>query len=181
MDNKESSNVNIDTISIEPPVTTKRYLTEAQKLAFLKGREKRMANIERRKQEKLEAENAAKEDNQEREEKSTPVVNIKTEKVEVVPDAEPVIETESINDSDIQAKKIADMIFERLKSQVSADNATPIHTVPPSPPKAKLRKPYVKKNKPPPRVIEEDTEENHGIDDEPPVAPIIPKKGISWM
>lgn len=181
MDNKESSNVNLDTVSIEPPVTTKRYLTEAQKLAFLKGREKRMANIERRKQEKLEAETASKEDNEEREEKPTPVVNIKTEKVEVVPDVEPIMETETVDDSDIQAKKIADMIFERLKSQVSADKPTPIEIVPPSSPKAKLRKPYVKKSKPPPRVIEEDTEENHSIDDEPPIVPTIPKRGISWM
>ena len=34
---------------------TKRVLTEAQRLAFMKGREKRLANIERRRQEKLEA------------------------------------------------------------------------------------------------------------------------------
>lgn len=33
----------------------KKVLTEAQRLAFLKGREKRMANIERKRQEKLEA------------------------------------------------------------------------------------------------------------------------------
>jgi len=33
----------------------KRVLTEAQRLAFMKGREKRMANLEKRRQEKLEA------------------------------------------------------------------------------------------------------------------------------
>lgn len=33
----------------------KRVLTEAQKLAFEKGREKRLANLERKRQEKLEA------------------------------------------------------------------------------------------------------------------------------
>lgn len=38
--------------TIEPK--PKRVLTEAQRLAFLKGREKRMANIEKRRQEKLE-------------------------------------------------------------------------------------------------------------------------------
>lgn len=37
----------------------KRQLTEAQRLAFLKGREKRMMNIEMRRQEKLEAESNA--------------------------------------------------------------------------------------------------------------------------
>jgi hypothetical protein len=36
----------------------KRVLTEAQRLAFLKGREKRMANIEKKRLEKLEAEQA---------------------------------------------------------------------------------------------------------------------------
>lgn len=33
----------------------KKVLTEAQRLAFMKGREKRMANLEKRRQEKLEA------------------------------------------------------------------------------------------------------------------------------
>ncbi len=32
----------------------KRVLTEVQRLAFLKGREKRMANIEKKRQEKIE-------------------------------------------------------------------------------------------------------------------------------
>lgn len=36
----------------------KRQLTEAQRLAFMKGREKRLANIEKRRQEKLEQEKA---------------------------------------------------------------------------------------------------------------------------
>jgi hypothetical protein len=36
-------------------VKPKRVLTEAQRLAFLKGREKRMANIEKKRLEKLEA------------------------------------------------------------------------------------------------------------------------------
>lgn len=38
----------------------KRVLTEAQRLAFLKGREKRMANIEKKRLEKLEVEEAMK-------------------------------------------------------------------------------------------------------------------------
>jgi hypothetical protein len=37
------------------PAPTKRTLTEAQRLAFLKGREKRMANIEKKRLEKEEA------------------------------------------------------------------------------------------------------------------------------
>lgn len=52
--------------SVAPPVETgpiavpkpKRVLTEAQRLAFMKGREKRLANIERKRQEKLEAQQA---------------------------------------------------------------------------------------------------------------------------
>lgn len=39
----------------EPPPKKKRVLTEAQRLAFMKGREKRMMNLERKRQEKLEA------------------------------------------------------------------------------------------------------------------------------
>lgn len=180
MDNKQSSNVNIDTVPTESPVAKKRYLTEAQKLAFLKGREKRMANIERRKQEKLEAETATKEDNEERKEKSTPVVDIKPEQVEVVPEIVPqVVESEN-DDEDIQAKKIADIIFERIKSQVSADLPLPDNSQSLSPP-PKSRKPYIRKPKPTPRVIEEDTEEDHSTNHEPPVVPTIPKKGISWM
>ena len=38
------------------PTKPKRVLTEAQRLAFLKGREKRMANIMKKREEKLEAE-----------------------------------------------------------------------------------------------------------------------------
>lgn len=37
------------------PAKPKRVLTEAQRLAFMKGREKRMANLERKRQEKAEA------------------------------------------------------------------------------------------------------------------------------
>lgn len=40
---------------IPPPPRKKRVLTEAQRLAFIKGREKRMMNIEKRRQAKLEA------------------------------------------------------------------------------------------------------------------------------
>lgn len=43
-----------DTTSV--PTKPKRVLTEAQRLAFLKGREKRMANIMKKREEKLEAE-----------------------------------------------------------------------------------------------------------------------------
>jgi hypothetical protein len=44
--------MNTTDVSSEKP---KKVLTEAQRLAFLKGREKRMANIERKRQEKIEA------------------------------------------------------------------------------------------------------------------------------
>lgn len=43
-----------DEVSI-PKTKPKRELTEAQKLAFLKGREKRLANIEKKRLEKEEA------------------------------------------------------------------------------------------------------------------------------
>ncbi len=36
----------------------KRQLTEAQRLAFMKGREKRLANLAKKREEKLEAERA---------------------------------------------------------------------------------------------------------------------------
>jgi hypothetical protein len=54
---EEEVNVKQEEVPVtEAPPKKKRILTEAQRLAFMKGREKRMMNLERKRQEKLEQE-----------------------------------------------------------------------------------------------------------------------------
>lgn len=53
-DTSEVSEDKVEIQQIPAPSKPKRVLTEAQRLAFLKGREKRLANIEKRRQEKIE-------------------------------------------------------------------------------------------------------------------------------
>lgn len=68
-------------------VKPKRVLTEAQRLAFLKGREKRMANIEKNRLAKLEFQEATKEEPPAvvpEKQPPTPVVEVE-EKVEEIP------------------------------------------------------------------------------------------------
>lgn len=139
----------------EPPPKPKRVLTEAQRLAFLKGREKRMANIERKRQEKKEAEeemgHSTNEDVKPQVSNSTPL--------------EPKVEEDVHLKS---AEKIASFLFDKiktLKEETSAD---------PEPPVKKPRKKYTRKPKPEP------VEDEHIEDPTPLVAP-IPKRSISWM
>ena len=77
---------------------SKRVLTEVQRLAFMKGREKRLANIERRKQEKMEEEQQA---------PKTPEEEIP----EHIPD-KPLF-----NEDDF-ATKIATIVMERIESKI---------------------------------------------------------------
>lgn len=76
--------------SIAPDTKPKKVLTEAQRLAFMKGREKRLANIEKKRLEKLEAEN-------------------KLEEIQTVVAPQPQTQTEPINEDKL-AKRIVEMI-----------------------------------------------------------------------
>lgn len=144
-----------DEDSIAPP-KPKRVLTEAQRLAFLKGREKRMANIERKRQEKKEAEEEGLIMKEETVPEEKPKAKVVKEKDPVVVDTDP----------DKAAEKIAAFVFDKLKElkkeDVSAD---------PEPVKKPKRK-YTRRVKP---VVSSDEERSPS-----PVAP-IPKRVFSWM
>lgn len=77
----------------------KRVLTEAQRLAFMKGREKRLANIERKRQEKLEAQQVEAEYHQEQK----------------PPAEKPAIEKPTIAIPDEFAEKVAAIVADKLK------------------------------------------------------------------
>lgn len=77
---------NVDLSSIKP----KRVLTEAQRLAFLKGRETRMANLEKKRLEKEEALFATMEDTQVK-----PVTKTRKPRVKKI-EPEPIQEQQSI-------------------------------------------------------------------------------------
>lgn len=82
----------------------KRVLTEAQRLAFLKGREKRLANIERKRQEQMELDLPPEEETPMVEEPpvvETPVVEAPTPKRHWEPDE--------------LAHAVADIVIERMK------------------------------------------------------------------
>lgn len=141
----KQSRVNDDSAVVEEPSTKpKRVLTEAQRLAFLKGREKRMANIERKRQEKLEAEQATIEDETPAPTpKSIPVkpdviieeINVdKGEKKEddeekedltppiPLPPSPPVVRRQA--NSDETAKRIADLVLERMELGLKVPTST---------------------------------------------------------
>ena len=105
----------------------KRVLTEAQRLAFLKGREKRMANIEKKRLEKEELNAAA--------------VAPKSPEPAPAPapapaPPKPVLERQTAGDHDV----IVDRIVERIK---------PLLVRPPTPPAPKSKRTYVRKPKEP--------------------------------
>lgn len=100
----------------------KKVLTEAQRLAFLKGREKRMANIEKKRLEKEEAKQV---------EEAPPAVEPPPE-MPTVKHAEPRA-TSTPPPPTIDENKIADTVAERVWAKMQA--AKP------------KRKPYVRKEK----------------------------------
>lgn len=101
-------------------VKPKRVLTEAQRLAFMKGREKRLANLERKRQEKLEAEGLTEEPKPEPKEEQDP------------PPPMPVLHRQTNHIDDGMAHKIAELVYGKLIEDV------------PEPPKRK----YTRKEKP---------------------------------
>lgn len=138
----------------------KRVLTEAQRLAFLKGREKRMLSIQKKKEEKQEAERLAKEE----EEKE-----IKPASTEPLPEVkQPLLKPkeEVHDDDDEKAKKIADYVYLKLMKDVEA--------LPPETP-VKPKRAYRRRTKSAPILSTEDPE--------PTVKPaslLPPEKIISW-
>lgn len=192
-----------------PPTKPKKVLTEAQRLAFLKGREKRMANIERKRQEKLEAQAATANsipDTQVEPEKPIlqaedfPTPQPVEVKVKVEPDApipeKPELKRESPikrpdtpipkEDPDvIQAKKIADLIIHRFQQELA----------PPPPPPIQPKRKYVKKDSSskkksksePQSADEEDfiSEQLDSLDAWNPTTPpqpiVPPQKTFNWM
>jgi hypothetical protein len=98
----------------------KRVLTEAQRLAFLKGREKRLANIERKRQEQMELDHP-------------PVEEIPEETVEP-----PVVETPVVAptpkrewEPDELAHAVADLVIERMKKSKPPTPPPPKPATPP--------------------------------------------------
>lgn len=107
----------MDSISTEKP---KKVLTEAQRLAFLKGREKRMANLEKKKLADLEIASASvspspKKTTVKRQTNAKPVI-IPDQHQEPEPEVKPEPEKESIfkQDSKIDPDEIVDRIMKRL-------------------------------------------------------------------
>lgn len=132
------------------PAPKKRELTEAQRLAFLKGREKRMLNIQRRKEEKEEAAKLAAEKTEE------PVLKPIVKQHEKTPS--PPENKDAYDDA--TAQKIADYVYLKLRYDAASQ----------APPQRKPRKPSKPKIKEqPPREVETPA----------PSAP-PPKKIISW-
>jgi len=216
---KKAVNVIVDPAqATEAPPKPKRQLTEAQRLAFLKGREKRMANIERKRQEKLEAEKEFSVQVQE-EPQPKPIPLQAVQGPVVIPDNEdepydpemdephadgagiigdpPIPEAEAKplpihrllpvkkdptvavastdhTDEEKSASRIADFIFKRLTSNLSASQDLAADAIITSPPPKKKRA-YVRKPKP---VEEEDPDETEIK--QTTVAP-IPRKPVSWM
>lgn len=81
------------------PPKPKRVLTEAQRLAFMKGREKRLANLERKRQEKLEAEGV----------EEPPLKDVSP------PPPMPVLQRQTNHlDGEVMAQKIAELVYGRL-------------------------------------------------------------------
>lgn len=135
-----------------PKPKPKRQLTEAQRLAFIKGREKRLANLVRKRKEKEEEKLAAAiSDSMESPTTTAPASSSDTTIESELTDASPMINTQH----EEVAKKVADLIYKRLSEEE--------HEEPPSKPKRK----YTKRTKkvPVPEVI---------LDSPTPIASIEP-------
>jgi hypothetical protein len=95
--------------TVTPPPKPKKVLTEAQKLAFMKGREKRAANIQQRKMEKAKQE----------------------ENPDVIPTTPPKTKSSSSYDMDY------DLLAEKVANQLAAKQKQWLKTPPSSPPPKK--------------------------------------------
>lgn len=112
----------------------KRQLTEAQRLAFMKGREKRMENIARRKQEKLDAARLMEES------KGADEIVDKTPKVVAVPE----IDTKAEDFGDKIATLVAAKLAKPKKPRAPRKKTSaPIEPEPQTPPPSKPAVPPV--------------------------------------
>lgn len=138
-------------------VKPKRQLTEAQRLAFMKGREKRLANLAKRREEKLEAE------------RENSNMNVDP----VVPQTSSPQEVAS--DGDL-AKRVADMVMERMST---------VHSAPPEPkPKRKYTRRVKVPEAIAPPVVKRSSASEYASDDDAEefklFAP-VPQKTYNWM
>lgn len=152
-------------------VKPKKVLTEAQRLAFLKGREKRLANIEKRRQEKVEIEVS--------DVSSEPTESVKpqakrgrkkkeVQSVEAVkpppspPEPEEQDENTENDTGSVMApmmdesfsEKIADYVYQRiktLKEEEAKMSAELMSKMSPEKPQKKTKRAYTKKPKPEPK------------------------------
>lgn len=118
-----------------PPAKPKRVLTEAQRLAFIKGREKRLANLERKRMEKEEAKML--------EATQPPDISAQAKPVEVVIDTKV-----EIDEKDTIIEKRADqqeeeVIYEKLITKIKEEynlerKDTPHPAAPGAPVKPKM-------------------------------------------
>jgi len=174
----------------------KRVLTEAQRLAFLKGREKRMANIEKKRQEQLEqtqtpvttnesdhhsdteesssGESTAKEDI---EQIPIPKLKRQTNKMEeTTPEPTPAIKDVQekpnlVTDYDIIARKCADYLFDRMSLEIPDDSIPSIE----QPPQKSKPKPKQKRS-----VDDNDRPQRKTRQESAPVVESIPQRVFSW-
>jgi len=107
-----------------PDMKPKKVLTEAQRLAFLKGREKRMANIEKKRLEKEELKEV---------EAPPPMPELKRHEPTLAPAVAPAPATAPAPAPGFDESKIADTIAERVWAKL--ESAKP------------KRKPYTRKPK----------------------------------
>ena len=119
-------------------VKPKKVLTEAQRLAFLKGREKRLANIETKKMEKLEALQ-----NEKQEEKIEEIQEKNSKPVP--PKAEPKTEEPPLPVPTATPVPDIDDIVERVMSKLKSKEEVDREKMPPPPPKTVHKRPYARR------------------------------------
>lgn len=159
---------NMKPLEVPPSVLAsgkpKRQLTEAQRLAFLKGREKRMANLERKRQEKLEA-NKIVESARDIQTDYTPT-NVDTGKAISNSTISPLLP-----DMDM-AERVAKLVIDQMKTKVVEEDTESIL-------------PEIKKRGRPPgsgtkRSTKKTRIRQSDIGNTPPIPP-PPQRSFNWM
>lgn len=167
-DEETETTTSTTTETQDPVQKPKRVLTEVQRLAFLKGRQKRMENIAKRKQEKLEKEAAA----------AAAALSASSSESITMPES---TATEGIDTSSLPppaeayAKLVADLVFKKLgEEEVQVE-----------PPKKKRK--YVRKAPAKPRTKKTTTEiveEPLPASSEPEsevVTDVPPATSLNWL
>lgn len=149
------SNTSNDPISQEVVQTDvqkpKRQLTEAQRLAFIKGREKRLANLAKKREEKFELQKSKLE-------------TVAPERPKTPPPSTEAQAVAQVDQSSDLAERVADIVFNRISStQV-------VH------PQEKPKRKYVRRYQPDSPV----KPSRKSPSPEPYVAP-VPQKTYFWM